>query len=203
MRCTCIRPRQSRDRIAPRRSRGSSAACHQSQSVWRSSAIAAMAPGTARPARRGDSARGMRIWLSMLRSPGAICSSTHWLTPRRRGGASGLTCQVRSSKRIPRVRVGHLSPPVTRGVVAGSGHRRQTRGLATRRFRAAWPRAPDQGSGAPAALPSSQSDYLPWRHGPELCASNQAGDVSEARRHARPMLDGIGISVGSAHHRPP
>jgi hypothetical protein len=58
-----------------------------------------MAPGTARPARRQDSARGTRTWLSMLRSPGAICCSTHSLISRRHGGASGLTRQVRSSKR--------------------------------------------------------------------------------------------------------
>ena len=63
----------------------------------RNSAIAAMAPGTARPAHRQGSARGMRIWLSMLRSPGATCSSTPSLIPRRPGGARGLTCQIRWS----------------------------------------------------------------------------------------------------------
>jgi hypothetical protein len=110
-RCTCIRPRQSPDQTARRRSRRSSAACHQSQSVWLSSAIAAMAPGTARPARRPDSARGMRIWLSTLRSPGASCCLTHSLIPRRRGGASGLTCQVRSSNRALRVPLVELVSP--------------------------------------------------------------------------------------------
>jgi hypothetical protein len=93
--CTCILRRQSRARIVPRRSRRSSAAGRQSRSEWRNSAIAAMAPGTARPAHRQGSARGMPIWLSMLRSPGATCSSTHWLIPRRPGGARGRTCQVR------------------------------------------------------------------------------------------------------------
>lgn len=79
----------------PRRSRRSSAACRQSRSEWRNSAIAAMGQGTARPARRQGSNRGMPIWLSMLRSPGATCSSTPSLIPRRHGGARGLTCQVR------------------------------------------------------------------------------------------------------------
>jgi hypothetical protein len=63
----------------------SSAACRQSRSEWRNSAIAAMAPATARPAHRQGSARGMRIWLSMLQSPGATCSSTPSLIPRRHG----------------------------------------------------------------------------------------------------------------------
>jgi hypothetical protein len=100
-RCTCIRRRRSRDPMTPRRSRRSSAVCRQLRSEWWSSAIAAMAPGTAKSVRRQDSARGMHIWLSMRRSPGVTCSSTHSLIPRRHGGASELTCQGRSSKRSP------------------------------------------------------------------------------------------------------
>jgi hypothetical protein len=111
-RCNCIRPRESPDWTAPRRSRRSSAACHRSRSVWRSSAIAAMAPGTARAACRQDSARGVRIWLSMPRSPGASCSSTHWPSPRRRGSASGLTSPVGSSKRSLMGALGQSSDPM-------------------------------------------------------------------------------------------
>ena len=59
-----------------------------------------------------------------VRSPGASCASTPWLTPRRRGGASGLTCQVHASKRslrMPMVEPAISSlPSVVHGMNAGT-----------------------------------------------------------------------------------